>query len=59
MRYISAGHSTPASAAGRFEPVFFNDDLNDIFVNNVNSVELTVAAAATRRYSLTLAGVGG
>ncbi|KKM15754.1 hypothetical protein LCGC14_1692830 [marine sediment metagenome] len=57
-KYISAGHSTPGAAAGRFEPVFFNDDLNDLFVNKVNSVEITVGAAATRRYSLTTLGVG-
>jgi hypothetical protein len=44
-RYVSAGHSTPGAAAGRFEPVFFNDDLNDLFVNKVNSVELGAAAA--------------
>jgi hypothetical protein len=42
-RYINAGHSTPGNAAGRFEPVFFNDDLDDLFVNKVNSVEITVA----------------
>ncbi len=44
MRYINAGHSTPGSAAGRFEPVWFNDDLDDLFVNKVNSVEITVTA---------------
>jgi hypothetical protein len=43
-KYISAGHSTPGSAAGRFEPVWQNDDLNDFFVNKVNSVEITVVA---------------
>lgn len=42
-RYIAAGHSTPGAAAGRFEPVFFNDDLNDLLVNVNNSVEITVA----------------
>jgi hypothetical protein len=42
-RYINAGHSTPGSAAGRFEPVWFNDDLADLYVNKVNSVEITVA----------------
>ena len=45
-RYISAGHSTPGNAVGRFEPVFFNDDLLDLFVNKVNSVEITVAAGS-------------
>lgn len=43
-RYVNAGHSTPGTAAGRFEPVWFDDDLNDLFVNKVNSVEITVAA---------------
>ncbi|KKL58986.1 hypothetical protein LCGC14_2219850 [marine sediment metagenome] len=57
-RYISAGHSTPGSAAGRYEPVFFNDDLSDLFVNVTNSIELGAAAANTRRYSLTVTGVG-
>ena len=51
-RYISAGHSTPGSAAGRFEPVFFNDDLDDLFVNKVNSVEITVGGV-TRRIFIT------
>ncbi len=45
-RYISAGHSTPGSAAGRFEPQFFNDDLSDLFVNFNNSVVVGAAAAA-------------
>jgi hypothetical protein len=44
-RYIDAGHSTPGSAAGRFEPVWFDADLFDLFVNKVNSVEITVAVA--------------
>lgn len=42
-RYVSAGHSTPGVAVGRYEPVFFNDDFNDLFVNKVNSVELDAA----------------
>lgn len=48
-RYISAGHSTPGGGAGLFMPMFFNDDLNDLFVNVANSVALAgavVAAAA-------------
>ncbi len=57
-RHISAGESTPGAAEGRFEPVFFNTDINDLFVNKVNSVELGAAGAATRRYTLTTMGVG-
>jgi hypothetical protein len=45
-RWIGAGHSTPGAAAGRFEPMFFNDDLNDIYVNKDNSVEITVSVGA-------------
>jgi hypothetical protein len=45
--YIAAGHSTAGRAAGRFEPVFFNDDLNDLYVNAANSVTLAAASTAT------------
>lgn len=56
-RYISAGHSTPGAAAGRFQPMFFNDDLNDLFVNKDNSV--AISAAAVHEGQATLTGVGG
>ncbi len=47
LRHVSAGHSTPGSAAGLFQPVFYNDDLGDIFVNVTNSLDLTPAAGDT------------
>jgi hypothetical protein len=43
-RYIAAGHSTPGTAAGRFEPVWVDKDDNDLFVNKVNSVEIAGVA---------------
>jgi hypothetical protein len=41
-------------------PAFFDDDDNDLFVNDGNDVEIAAAdgAPATRRYSLTVTGVG-
>lgn len=47
-KYISAGSSTPGALDGLFQPSFFNDDLNDVFVNVNNSVALSMSAAARR-----------
>jgi hypothetical protein len=45
-RSINAGHSTSGTES-RFAPVFFNDDDNVLFVNKVNSVEITAAGGQT------------
>lgn len=46
LRAIWTGRSTPGNAVGRFGPMFLNEDLDDIFVNVNNSVEIVAAAAA-------------
>lgn len=40
MKVIDGGTSTPGILEGKWEPVWFNDDLNDLIVNKVNSVDL-------------------
>ena len=42
---ITAGHSTPGVAPGRFQPAFFNNDLDDLYVNFNNSEALGVDEA--------------
>ena len=50
---------TVGNAGGRVMASFYNDDLDDILVNDGNDVEIAASGvAATRRYSLTLSGVG-
>ena len=43
IRMVHAGRTVGASG-GRYQPVFFNDDLNDIFVNLTYDVEIAAAA---------------
>jgi hypothetical protein len=59
LRLVHAGR-TVGDAGGRYQPAFWNDDLNDIFVNETNDVEIAAADGApnTRRYTLTTIGVG-
>jgi len=46
LRLVAAGR-TGDDDGGRFQPSWFNDDLNDIFVNEVNGAEIAPAAAGT------------
>ncbi len=58
LRCVSLGR-TVGDAGGRVMPVWFNDDLVDITVNDGNDVEIAaVDGVTTRRYSLTTMGVG-
>ncbi len=58
FRLVSSGRSV-GDSGGRFQPAFFDDDDVDIYVNEVNDVEIAaVGGVTTRRYSLTLTGVG-
>lgn len=42
VRYVSTG-STVAADGGRFMPTWYNDDLDDLFVNDGNDIEIAVA----------------
>ena len=44
LRNVSGGH-TVGNAGGRWMPVFYNDDLDDILVNDGNDIEIAAAAA--------------
>ncbi|KKN07625.1 hypothetical protein LCGC14_1065100 [marine sediment metagenome] len=54
FRWLSASHSI-GDDGGRVSPIWFNDDLNDVLVNNSLSVEIAAAGAVSiavlrRRY---------
>jgi hypothetical protein len=59
FRLVHAGR-TVGDAGGRYQPSFYDDDDLDIYINETNDVEIAAADGApnTRRYSLTLTGVG-
>lgn len=40
FRHVSCGHTIDASAGGHFLPLFYNDDLTEVFVNT-NNIDLT------------------
>ena len=57
IRLVTAGR-TVGDAGGRYQPVFNNDDFEDIFVNLVNDIEIAAAVAGgTRRTGLLTLGV--
>lgn len=47
IRWVNGGAMGPDTQGGRFQPMFFNDDLNDIYVNLTNDIEIAAAAGAT------------
>lgn len=46
LRVVHAGHSV-ADNGGYFMPFFFNDDLNDVFVNTTNAVAIAAVDKVT------------
>jgi len=44
-RLLNSGRMVGANG-GRYQPSFFNDDLNDIFVNLVNDIEFVAGTPA-------------
>lgn len=47
LRLLHAGRSV-GDDGGRYQPTFFNDDLLDLFVNEVNDVEIAAVAAVSQ-----------
>lgn len=44
LRYVQSGR-TVGDDGGRYQPIWFNDDLLDLFINEVNDVEIAASAA--------------
>jgi hypothetical protein len=57
LRLVTSGLGV-GDDGGIFQPVWFNDDLDDLFVNLVNDVVISAAGVTTRRYSLPITGIG-
>jgi hypothetical protein len=55
IRQISTGHSVN-NAGGDFSPVFFNDDLKDIFENQNNSVAISTAVCILIQGNINITG---
>lgn len=49
---------TVGNDGGRFQPSFYDDDDVDIYVNEVNDIEIAAVAAAADSFGLPLLGVG-
>ena len=57
IRRVTAGRSV-GDDGGRHQPVFFNDDLNDLFINEVNDTEIVAAVGGTTFFQ-TISATGG
>lgn len=60
LRWISAGQYV-GNAGGKFQPVWYNDDLSDIFTNTTNGVTINAGTAPVTSviyHHLPLMGVG-
>lgn len=59
-KFLSSQHGVKSGGSGRWQPAWIHETNDDLLTNVANSVAITAGggAPATRRYSLSLTGVG-